>query len=64
MAERFGANGLPLQKKVVTVDDLPQAKPEVVVEPVVEEVVEQEEDNTCPVCGEDPCVCDADGEEE
>ena len=63
MVERYGANGLPLKKKVVS-DSLPQEPVAVVVqpEPVAMEVVEEVELELCPECGVNPCVCDEEEE--
>jgi hypothetical protein len=61
MVERLGANGMPMKNKESNelIQEVPQESNN-----MIQEILEENPNATCPVCGQDPCVCETDSEEE
>jgi hypothetical protein len=60
MTERMGANGLPIKKKVETIDEIKVDESKEMIQEILEE--NPNATSLCDTCGEGPCVCDEEEE--
>ena len=59
MTVRVGANGMPMKTQTIQeITKVEKVKPKKKSTQMIQEILEENPNSVCEVCGEDPCVCD------